>query len=80
MQILQNQHHRRPLGAAEEQGAHGVKHLSLIQAVAGERTHRTSLRPPWQEASNSRSGSGDLGEQFCVGRILGNIAQGVDDG
>ena len=30
MQVLQHQDHRRPLSAAQQQGAHGVKHLQLV--------------------------------------------------
>jgi hypothetical protein len=34
MEILQHQDHWRPLGAAQQHGAYGVKQLQLIQAIA----------------------------------------------
>jgi hypothetical protein len=80
VQILQHHHDRGLLRSAHQQGAHGVKDLQLVLAVADEPTRRPGLLEPGQQPAQAGRGGGDLSQQLCLGRIVAKATQGVHDG
>ena len=76
VQVLQHQRHRGPFGEAHQHGPHGVEHLQLVQAVAGE----PGRLDPGQEPAEGGRGHGRTGQQPGLLRVVGELAQGVHHG
>jgi hypothetical protein len=65
-----------PRGEAHQHGPHGVEHLQLVQAVAGE----PGRLDPGQEPAEAGRGHGRTGQQSGLLRVVGELAQGVHHG
>ena len=76
VQVLQHHHHRGPLGQAHQHGPHGVEHLQLVQAVAGE----PGRLDPGQQPAQPGRGRGRTGQQPGLLRVISKLAQGVHHG
>jgi hypothetical protein len=78
VQVLQHHHHRRLLGAAHQDGPHGVEHLELVQAVAGESAKRLGLPDPGEQAAEAGRGGGHPRQQVGLLGFVDELAQRID--
>ena len=79
MEVLQHQHDRGSLRAAQQQGPHRVEDLQLLQSITGEcagRARPCHLRQEPAKAGRSRS---DLSHQVRFLRVVGKATQCVHD-